>query len=155
IALASPAPDAPPSMKLLFFQGEPQSMRFVSSYSLQEASRGIPRILEFQVIPGDRGKGVRLVVNETLYSGPASAGFFCLGRFLFRPIEVGPRSFVLADKLSYCHFAFQNAPPPPAPGEWRTTWDVDHWPSAIRIDMAPLDDDIIRLRPLPVTAQIH
>ena len=29
-------------LKFLFFQGEPQSMRFVSSYSLQEASRGIP-----------------------------------------------------------------------------------------------------------------
>ena len=28
-----------------FFQGEPASMRFVSSYSLQDASRGMPRSL--------------------------------------------------------------------------------------------------------------
>ena len=33
-----------------FFQGQPQSMRLVSTYSLQEAWRGQPRILELQVI---------------------------------------------------------------------------------------------------------
>jgi CheY-like chemotaxis protein len=97
--------EAPPTTKAQFFQGEPQSMRFVSTYSLQEAARGLPRILEFQVIPGEGGRGVRLVVNEQLYSGPAAAGFFCLGpggdSFRFRPIEIGPRSFVLADRLSF------------------------------------------------------
>jgi prepilin-type N-terminal cleavage/methylation domain-containing protein len=33
-------------------KGEPNSMRFVSTYSLNEASRGYPRILEFTVVPG-------------------------------------------------------------------------------------------------------
>jgi hypothetical protein len=51
IALYGAAPGAQPNVKMPFFQGEPQSMRFVSSYSLQEASRGYPRILEFQVFP--------------------------------------------------------------------------------------------------------
>ncbi len=59
---------------MLFFQGEPSSMRFVSTYSLQDASRGMPQILEFQVIPGADNRGVRLVVNERPYTGAASAG---------------------------------------------------------------------------------
>src|SRR5215831_11236129 len=50
IARFSPTPEAPPTEKMPFFQGEPQSMRLVSTYSLQEAARGIPRVLEYQVI---------------------------------------------------------------------------------------------------------
>src|SRR5262249_23306940 len=152
-ALYGASPEAAPTVKKLFFQGEPESMRFVSTYSLQEASRGRPRILEFQVIPGEQAKGVRLVVNEILYTGPASAGFFCVGpasdHFLFRRIEIGPQSFVLGDKLAFCRFSYQDSPPAPAPPEWRPMWTEERWPSAIRIDMGPLADDVVRLRPLP------
>ena len=159
VALYAPAPEAPPNTKMPFFQGEPQSMRFVSSYSLQEAARGLPRILEFQVIPGEGGKGVRLVVNEQLYSGPLAAGFFCLGPgadgFRFRPIEIGPRSFVLADRLALCRFSYQEKPPAPADSRWTTVWIAPRWPAAIRIEMGPLDEEISRLRPVTVTAQIH
>ena len=134
-------------------------MRFVSSYSLQEAARGLPRILELQVIPGEGGRGVRLVVNELLYSGPISAGFFCLGPgsdgFHFRAIEIGPRSFVLADRLAMCRFSYQDKLPGPADPKWTVLWTQPRWPAAIRVEMAPLDDDISRLRPLTVTAQIH
>src|SRR5205814_2063081 len=80
IAMYGATPEERPNQKMPFFQGGPQSMRFVSSYSLQEGARGYPRILEFQVIPGENGKGVRLIVNENLYTGPPSAGMFCLGR---------------------------------------------------------------------------
>jgi len=151
-------PGERPNVKMPFFQGEPQSMRLVSSYSLQEGARGFPRILEFQVIPGEGGKGVRLIVNENLYTGPASAGFFCLGRagdaFQFRPIEAGPRSFVLADRLAVCRFSYQA--PPPAPAEWTPLWILPtKWPGAIRIEMGPLDDESFRLRPVSVTARIH
>ena len=158
IALYGAAPGAQPNVKMPFFQGEPQAMRFVSSYSLQEASRGYPRILEFQVIPGKDGQGVRLVVNETLYTGPASAGFFVLGktdRFLFRPIASGPQSFVLADRLSFCRFTYQETPPPPAPVKWTPLWVLPRWPGAIRIEMGSLDEENYRLRPMSVTAQIH
>ncbi len=150
-------PGERPNVKMAFFEGEPQSMRFVSSYSLQEGARGFPRILEFQVIPGEGGKGVRLIVNENLYTGPASAGFFCLGRagdvFQFRPIEAGPRSFVLADRLAVCRFSYQA--PPPAPPEWTALWALPKWPGAIRIEMGPLDDAGFRLQPVSVTARIH
>ena len=49
-------------------------MRFVTSYSLQDAWRGRPQIAALQVIPGADGAGVRLIVNETPYTGPAQAG---------------------------------------------------------------------------------
>jgi type II secretory pathway pseudopilin PulG len=164
IALYGGAPGAAPTTKMPFFQGEPQSMRFVSSYSLQEGARGSPRILEFQVIPGKDGEGVRLVVNENLYTGPASAGIFCLGKgpdplsgvdsFRFRPIEIGARSFVLADRLAFCRFTYQETPPPPAPVKWTPSWVLPRWPGAIRIEMGPIDEGA-RLRPVSVTARIH
>src|SRR5580692_11573299 len=45
-----------------FNQWEPQTMRFVTTYSLQDAWRGRPQIAAMQVIPGADGKGVRLIV---------------------------------------------------------------------------------------------
>jgi len=159
VALYSADPDAPPSGRLPFFQGEPGTMRFVSSYSLQEAARGFPRILEFQVIPGESGKGVRLVVNEQLYSGPASAGVFVLGPgpegFRFRPVEIGPASFVMADHLAYCRFSYQEKLPGPDEVKWTDLWKAPRWPAAIRVEMAPVDEETARLHPLTVTAKIH
>jgi len=155
IAMYAPSPDAAPDVKMPFFQGEPESMRFVSSYSLQEGARGLPRILEFQVIRGEDGKGVRLVVNEQPYTGPRSAGFFVLGPTRFRPIEIGTRSFVLADKLAFCRFAFQEKRPGAPEVAWITQWTQPFWPAAIRVEMGPLDEEISRLRPVGIVAQIH
>jgi prepilin-type N-terminal cleavage/methylation domain-containing protein len=137
-------PETPPA-RIPFFQGQPQSMRFVSSYSLTEAARGYPRILEFQVIAGEHGDGVRLVVNERLYTGPAGAGMLCLGYApdpatgtpvpQFRPIEIGPGSFVLADRLAFCRFLYRQALPPPALERWVPAWVLPQWPTAVRIEI--------------------
>ena len=54
-----------------YFQGGPQTMRLVSVFSLEQAWRGQPKVLELFVIPGENGEGVRLVVNEAPYNGPA------------------------------------------------------------------------------------
>jgi hypothetical protein len=141
-------------------------MRFVSSYSLGEASRGLPQVLEFQVIPGEEGQGVRLVVNENPYTGPRSAGVFSLGsgtdpelgvptqRFL--PISVGPRSFVLADRLAYCRFSYFGLVPGMPVESWQRGWaPMNRWPLGIRIEMASLDKDPASLKPLTVTAPVH
>jgi hypothetical protein len=149
-----------------FFQGEPASMRFVSSYSLQDASRGIPQILEYQVIPGADNRGVRLVVNELPYTGPVSTGASCLGYLVdpatriqipvFRPIQTGPGSFVLADKLAYCRFLFEVPRlSPEIPATWVNHWVRQEWPLAIRIEMAPLDPNPARLQPMTVTTAVH
>ncbi len=112
-----------PGPKLMFFQGETASMRLASTYSLQQGERGLPMILEFQVIPGEEGQGVRLVVNEHWYTGPRGAGVYCIGMGppsdggppapLFAPISIGPESFVIADKLAYCRFSFRDPRKPP------------------------------------------
>lgn len=144
-----------PPTSMPYFEGQPQSMRFVSSYSLEEAARGNPRVLEFQVIPGADGRGVRLTVNEYPYTGRAGLAGECVGfapdpetRVVmpqFRPVETGPRSFVLADKLAYCRFSFREPPQPPVPERWYPAWPRQEWPSAIHIDMAPLDPDPTRV----------
>jgi hypothetical protein len=149
-----------------FFQGETQSMRLASTYSLQQGQRGIPMILEFQVIPGEEGQGVRLIVNEHWYTGPRGAGLFCVGvaappeggppapRFV--PINTGPDSFVLQDKLAYCRFSFRDLPASPAQKPiWVQRWVKPVLPNAIRIEMAPLAPDPGRLQPVTLTIPIH
>jgi Prokaryotic N-terminal methylation motif len=148
-----------------FFQGEPQSMRFVSGYSLDEGARGMPHILEFQVIPGEAGRGVRLVVNERPFTGPQSANAACAGVLpdpetgalvpQFRPIEIGPSSFVLADKLAYCRFSYRRLRPPPDLDSWAPEWKLAEWPTAVRIEMAPLDRDTSRVPLISVVAPIR
>lgn len=158
------ATDAPPS-RIVFFQGEPASMRLVSAYSLQESGRGRPMILEFQVIPGENGRGVRLVVNEHLYTGPAGAGLFCTGMGTdpltggpapqFVPIQIGGGSFVLADKLAYCRFSYRDLVPAPELERWVERWIKPVLPSAIRIEMGPLVPDPSRLEPVSLTIPIR
>lgn len=158
------SPGAATGQKLPFFEGQPQSMRFVSSYSLKEASRGHAQILGFQVIPGDGG-GVRLIVDETPYSGSRSAGAFVLGRAFdsvtgrsvrqFAPIEPGPHSFVLADKLASCDFSYQERRPRPELQRWVSVWSLDEWPDAIRIQMQPLDEVGKRLHVISIVAPVR
>lgn len=153
-------PGAPPA-RVLFFQGAPGTMRFVSSFSLEEAARGYPRILEYQVLPAEDMGAVRLVVNELLYWGPASTGALCLGPnperpgILFRPVEVGPQSFVLADRLAFCRFSYLERLPPPAPGRWTPVWTRQDLPAAIRIEMARKGDDPSRLPLLTATLPVR
>jgi hypothetical protein len=140
-------------------------MRFVSAYSLEEASRGAPRILEFQVISGEEGRGVRLIVNEFLYTGPRSAGAACTGmepvpelgvvmpRFL--PVNIGPRSFVLADKLAYCRFSYREPVREPLPDRWVPEWPLPVWPSAIRVEMEQLSPDPSRAPLVGVTVPVR
>jgi hypothetical protein len=155
-----------PGVTLMFFQGEQQSMRLASSYSLQQGERGVPMILEFQVIPGEDEQGVRLVVNEHWYTGPRGAGVYCLGKGgggpdggppgpVFAPIGIGPDSFVLADKLAYCRFSFRDSAPLTGPPIWVPRWVKNVLPNAIRIEMAPLAPDLGRLQPVTLTIPVH
>jgi hypothetical protein len=159
------APGSEPAVpgRILFFQGEPQSMRFVSTYSLGEAWRGTPHILEFLVIPGENRHGVRLIVNEVPYMGPFAAGTLCVSRGIdptlglpvvrFVPIEAGPASFVLADRLASCRFLylFPAMPPDRPVEEWVPLWALPRWPLAVRVEMAPLPEEVGRLHPATVT----
>jgi hypothetical protein len=139
-----------------FFQGEPETMRLVSTFSLQGAWRGQPEILEILVIPGAEGRGVRLVVNELPYQGPLAAGRFCAGPHKFFAASAGEKSFVLADKLALCRFTYLEQPPEVnSPLHWVPRFAGDDWPRAVRIEMAPLEPDAARLQPISVVAPIH
>jgi hypothetical protein len=148
--------------KAIFFQGESQSMRFVSAYSLQEAWRGAPHILEFQVIAGERA-GVRLIVNEIPYTGPEAGLPMCLGmmpdpiagmRPRYRAIDAGPRSFVLADNLEYCRFSYLERQPGSGREQWRPDWVLRSWPFGVRVELASTDA-ASDLRPVSFAAPVR
>jgi hypothetical protein len=153
---------SPGGRRMPFFQGESQAMRFVTTYSLHDASRGVPRILEFQVVPGGESGGVRLVVNEIPYTGSYSAGQLIIGALeaqgplpAFVPIEVGPQSFVLADKLAACRFQYLEPKPKPEYQAWVDTWQKTAWPVSIRIEMTPLTSDPGQLKMMTITAPVR
>mgnify|MGYP003353077560 CR=1 FL=1 len=140
-------------------------MRFVTAYSLQDAARGPAQIASFQVIPGDKGVGVRLIVNELPYTGPQQAGLLVTGqeqdpltgpRTRFAPVVPGPQSFILADRLAYCRFSFQE-PIPDAPfRRWRPDWtNPQRLPLGIRIEMAPLRTTPGELQVSTITVPVY
>jgi general secretion pathway protein J len=138
-----------------FFQGEPDRMRLISTFSLQEAWRGRPQILEIFVIPGEES-GYRLVVNEIPYVQPKQAGQLCIGPGKYLPVSAGPKSFVLADKLAYCRFTYSWQPDEILKySEWGPIFTGRHWPNAVRIQMAPLEPDPSKLQPITVTAPLR
>jgi len=153
-----------PRTRISFFQGDPDTMRFVSSYSLEEGQRGRARILEYVVAPGDEGRGVRLIVNEYLYTGSASAGRFCLGlqrepegglRPQWLPPSIGGSSFVLADKLAYCRFTYREPVPGPPFERWTPRASGRVWPTAVRVEMQRLDARPNQLPALNLTVPLR
>jgi len=155
-----PRPDAPP-MAVPFNQWEPQTMRFVTAYSLQDAWRGRPQIAALQVIPGADGKGVRLIVNEAPYTGPPQAGQQVEGidsdnTIHYSNVLPGPQSFVLADRLAYCRFTYLEPLGVPPYQRWRPDWlNGQQLPQGVRIEMAPLDATPTDLHVSTVTVALH
>jgi len=141
-------PDPKNSFILAFRQFEHNSMRFVTSYSLQDGWRGRSQIAVLQVIPGEQNIGVRLIVNEIPYTGPEQAGLMVIGQETdpetgipitrYAPVPAGPQSFVLADKLAYCRFTYLEPRFTPPLRIWRTDWLRTDFPLGVRIEMAPL-----------------
>lgn len=142
-------PDRETLRRVPFLQTESQSMRFVTSYSIESGWRGRLQIAALQVIPGENNRGVRLIVNETAYTGPDQAGQQITGIeqppdqpqiVRYAPIAPSSQSFVLADRLEYCRFSWLE-PLPVAPFQrWRPDWvQPALLPLGVRIEMAPLD----------------
>lgn len=157
-----PKPDA--FVRVLFVQWEPQTMRFVTGYSLEDAWRGRPQIAELQVIPGEKNTGVRLILNETPYTGSAQAGQMIsdiatdpktgLATTRFLPVIPGGRSFVLADKLAYCRFSYLESLEVPPFRVWRADWVAPRLPLGVRIEMAPLNSTPSELHVTTVTVPL-
>jgi len=152
------------TIEVPYMDWQPQSMRFVTAYSLQDAWRGRPQIAQFQVIAGDNNVGVRLIVNETPYTGPAQTGLEIVsiepdprtgGQMThFAGVAPGPQSFVLADKLAYCRFSYLQPLTEPPFQIWRPDWERVQLPQGIRIEMAPLDRTPSELHVTTVTVAL-
>lgn len=140
------------------FLGTSDSLRLVSSYSMQEGARGYPQFDEFRVVKGDDG-ALRLVVTEHLFTGPSSTAPFCGGE-QGMPADVTPSSFIVADRLATCTFSYREAltdQPPSAKwlGSWNMTGDQPDLPAAVKIEMTPLDSSAALLPVMNVTVPIR
>jgi prepilin-type N-terminal cleavage/methylation domain-containing protein len=131
------------------FQGSPGVMRFVSSYSLQEGSRGRPQIIELLVQPRPDGEGARLLVNQFPYLGPANLSAFCDTQPVARPT-----SFILSDRLSLCRFAYQRIEPGGGAANWYPNWRLTGWPTQIRVELAPLRLEPGQIQPVTVHSKL-
>lgn len=158
--------ESAPGQRAVMFQGLPDTLTMVSTFSLQGGWRGRPQLLQFFIAPSDAGAGVRLLVNEMPYLGPISGGSLCMGitpdpqtgapLAQFQRPAAGETSFVLADHLAYCRFTYLTASQKPGePGGWLPEWKGVGWPSGIRIEMAPVDPSPAQLQPVTVTAPIY
>ena len=147
-----------------FFQGEIESMRFVTNYSLTEGRRGGLRIVELQV--SETGRGRRVLLNELPYGGPGDLGGMITGverdpltggaRLVFAPIQPRATSLIIADELSICRFSYLRTPRNRAePALWVPNWDdLTRLPGAIRVEMASGQGDA-RLLPVSITAPVR
>ena len=160
--LATPPPQAG-APRAVFFQGEPTEMRFVSSYSMTEGVRGGLRILELNVQRG--ANGLRLVLTESPYRGPASVGRYITGvepsiegrnRLLFSTVRPRADSLIVADALADCTFSYlRQGRRPDEPSEWIPVWDdMQKLPEAVRIALEPKEAEA-RLQPVTIVAEVR
>jgi prepilin-type N-terminal cleavage/methylation domain-containing protein len=138
-----------------FFQAEAQSLRMVTTWSMEAGARGVPLVMELAVVPGADGRGVRLILNERPYRGPFALGMLCgapvmdrltgLAQPLYAPIAVNGDSLVVADRLQSCRFLYQEDPQvygrPDVPTRWLPRWPGADWPHAVKIEMVALPDE--------------
>jgi general secretion pathway protein J len=136
------------------FNGDAASVRFVSSVSLAEGSRGYPRVVEYVAAPDPHG-GVRLMMNERLYSGPSSVAPLCVNQ-IFPPVQVTPQSVEMAGKLAYCRFSYRvPVPDSPMGGDWIPVWQRPDLPRAVRIEMMPAVPNSSQLPSLTLSVPVH
>ena len=155
-------PQTTPST-FLFFQGQPDAMRFVSSYSLVEGPRGGLRLVELQILETERG--LRIVMNEFPYGGPRAAGQLVTAaeqdpasremRLSFVPIRAQSASFVIADELAGGSFSYMIPETAFEPPRWVAAWTRTYQiPGAVKIELNPRPDPS-RLLPVTVTVPIR
>jgi prepilin-type N-terminal cleavage/methylation domain-containing protein len=150
-----------------FLNGSENILHLVSSYSIAEGSRGYPQIVEYRVIPEQRGS-VRLVATERPYTGPQSTTPFC-GNAPPPPAvssyELGAQSastalgasYLLADHLAYCRFSYHEPYNQNRFIEtpWLPVWDKPLLPAGVRIEMRSAVPDAGGLSVLGVTVPIQ
>lgn len=117
------------------FGGDVNWMRFVSSSSFSDGARGYPRVIEYAVAPDSNG-GVRLMMQERVYSGPAGLQPLCSPQGLV-PVQLSSDAIAMAGKLAVCRFGYRvPVPDSPMGGDWIPAWQrPDYLPRDVRIEM--------------------
>ena len=140
--------------KVPAFNGDAASVRFVSSFSLAEGARGYPRVVEYLAAPDPNG-GFRLMMNERIYSGPASVAPLCVNG-IFPPVQLTPQSVQMAGNLAYCRFGYRMpVPDSPLGAEWVREWQRPDLPRAVRVEMMALDPNPAHLPMLTLNVPVH
>ncbi len=135
------------------FRGNGASLLFVSNESMEEGSRGHPRIALYQV-RGNPDGTVRLEVTERLFSGPASTQPFC---------DLDPTKFpapvngmVLLDKLAYCRFVYRNLNQITLFGrDVLEEWFLPYIPYSVRIELETAPGFPARMPVTNITVPLH
>jgi prepilin-type N-terminal cleavage/methylation domain-containing protein len=140
--------------KVPAFNGDASSVRFVSSVSLADGARGYPRVVEYAAAPDPHG-GVRLMMNERIYSGPSGVAPQCANG-VFPPVPITPQSVEMAGKLAFCRFGYRmTVPDSPVGGDWVAIWQRPDLPRAVRVEMMPLDASPSHLPILTLNVPVH
>ena len=115
----------------VLFQGEPQTARFVSRYSLARRAASGLYLIEYQV--AEQADGTRqLLLNESPVWGNEELGTLLAGAESrpegvvqkFQPFERGPQTVTLIEGLQECRFEYYRTPGPNQPGTWTDQWIV-------------------------------
>jgi prepilin-type N-terminal cleavage/methylation domain-containing protein len=143
-----------------FFLGAADHLRMATSFSIEQGARGYPQIVDYRVIPAPgAGGGVRLVVNEYPYTGPASLAPFCADSAPVPnagasapPTGIPPaNAIVIADHLQSCRFFYRlQRPGNYEPLDWVPLWLEQQSPAVIRIEMTPIADLTSGQQPIPM-----
>lgn len=133
-----------PMATIPFFEGEPDEMRLISQYSLEERFRAAPQFTELKVTPSPVAGEFRLIANQSAWQGASfiapcllstdSAG---VQTIRFAPVESSASSFVLADKLIRCEFSYLRRGSHQKPIWIHRLPAGEGFPDAVRIDLKP------------------
>jgi prepilin-type N-terminal cleavage/methylation domain-containing protein len=116
-------------LTVLFFQGEAQTARFLSRYSLAGRSNsGLYRI-EYQIVDGPDGTKQLLMNEYTVRSREELASLItppdptlATQLFRFAPFQRTPQTFTLLEGLKECRFEYYKPPLLPDPAVWVSRW---------------------------------
>ena len=164
--MAEMTPVAPSSRVIstvVFFQGERQTARFLSRYSLLNRSRsGLYRI-EYQIADGSDGVH-QLLVNEVPASSSNDIASLLTGTeqrpegmlLRFAPFERSSQTRVLLDDLTDAHFEYYRPARVQGPSGWVSEWisQGNELPRAMAIRFTP-QQVAGQLQPVSIVAGIE
>ena len=148
--------------RVMFFQGEAETARFVSRYSLTHRGASGLYLAEYHVAEQQDGTRQLLFREEPVWRG-AELGAKIAGRETesgvmrtrFLPFEGGATAVVLLERLAECRFEYYRPATAGRPGAWTDEWTGggNEMPSAMRIH-ALAREDAGNLKPVTIAATV-